>query len=314
VNWLDRTRLVELDPRDVDFEDRTYYVPCFESLDLLVRSIAQVGMLNAPVVQERPGGTPVPVLGRRRLQATRQMGLFSVKVRALPLDMPVADGFRLAFWDNIAHRHIDPAFRAVLVRRLLEIFPKEAVAGEFLEPLGIPPKGPRLERLRAIGGLDEPVLQALATGRIQEKSAAVLVYMQPEDRKTLLDLSDNLKLNANKTADVISALWDLSVLHGKSVREWLSDEQVSTLINDSAQALPERAERFRQLVRVWKFPELVEKERHFREWRDRVASLENISIVPSPGFEDEGCVVRISATSWKEAEEIVGVVGRARSV
>ncbi len=125
----------------------------------------------------------------------------------------------------------------------LEIFPKEEVAVEFLKPLEIPPRGPRLERLRLIGGLEEPVLQALASGRISEKSAAVLVYLGPEDRRAVLDLCDLLKLNTNKTAEVISALWDLSVLHGRSVREWLSDEQVTSVVDSPDMPVPERAER-----------------------------------------------------------------------
>lgn len=312
MNWLDRTTRIELDPRDVDLQDRTYYVPCFAPLGPLVDSIARVGLIVDPVVQESRGVTPVVVLGRRRLMAAREAGLSSVNVRVLPSDMPVADGLRLAFWDNIGQRRIDTAFRAILVRRLLGVFSKEEVAAEFLDPLGIPPKGPRLEHLRLIGGLEEPVLQALAAGRISEKTAAVLVHLGPDGRRALMELCDLLKLNANKSAEVIGALWDLSVLHGKSVEEWISDEQVTDLLSNSDAPVSERAERFRRLVRSWKFPELIEKERLFREWRDRVVASEDISIVPTPGFEDERCVVQISTESWKEAEEIIGVVRKAR--
>lgn len=311
MNWLDHTRSVHLDPHSVDLGDRTYHIPCFASLDCLVDSIAKVGILNTPVLQERAGDTLVSVLGRRRLEASRQLGLDSVEVKILPPEISDAEGFRLAFWDNVGHRNHDRAFRAVVLRRLLELFPRDVVARDFLLALGVPPRGPLLERLRTIGGLEEPVLAALASGRILEKSALVLTYLQREDRHAVLDLCNRLRLNANKSAEIISSLSDLSVIRGRSVREWLTDSQVTTITERQEMPVPERAERFRELVRSWKYPELVEKERQFREWRDRVTVSEKVSVLAASSFKDEKCFVQIATESWSEAQEIIGVVEKA---
>ena len=75
-----------------------------------------------------------------------------------------------------------------MVRRLLDLIPREVVADDFLPLLGVPARGPRLERLRAVGGLVHPVLQALSLGRIQEKTAFALSALSSEDQVTLLTI------------------------------------------------------------------------------------------------------------------------------
>ncbi len=112
-------------------EDQTYLVPCYCDLSALVRSIEKVGVLNDPLVQERADGRVVPVAGRRRLQAAVALGWERVNVKMLPDEMSIADGFALAFWDNAPHRTFDTACTAVVVRRLLELFPREVAARNF---------------------------------------------------------------------------------------------------------------------------------------------------------------------------------------
>ncbi len=169
MNWLAHTKTRFLDLEEIDLEDTTYLVPCFSDLDVLQSSVARLGIVHPPILQERPGTRPIPVLGRRRLTVARDLGMSRVEVRTIPSEMPVQDGFQLAFWDNIACRTFDAACTAMVVKRLLEIFPRTEVANEFLPILHVPQHGPRLERLQAVGGLELPVLGAMAAGRIHEK-------------------------------------------------------------------------------------------------------------------------------------------------
>jgi hypothetical protein len=311
VNWLNHTKPAVVDPREVDLEDKTYLIPCYCDLSALVKSIEMVGVLNDPLVQELTDGRMVPVAGRRRMQAAVALGWEEVKVRVLPEGIPIAEGFALAFWDNIAHRACDPACMAVIVRRLFELFPREVAARNFLPVLGVPLKGPRLERLRSIGGLEHAVLEALSQGRIQEKTAAILCEGEPETRLELLELTGKLRLNANKAAEIISWLFDLSVLEDKPIAELLAHEGAQALITNEESSVQERAERFRELVRAWKFPELAAREAEFREWARRLPESGRISVRPTPSFEDPACVVEIRAASKDEAQRILSSLKRA---
>ncbi len=305
MNWLNLTKPTIVDPHTVDLEDNTYLVPCYCDLSALVKSVEKVGLLNSPLVQELADGRMVPVAGRRRLQAAVALGLEEVNARVLPGKMPVEDGFALALWDNIPHRTFDPACMAVVVRRLFELFPREVAAREFLPVLGIPLKGPRLERLRAIGGLEHTVLEALSQGRIHEKTAAILCEVEPETRLELMELMEELRLNANKAAEIISWLFDLSVLEGRPIAELLAGEDARNILSDGDPPVQERAERFRGLIRRWKFPELVNREAEFKEWASHLPPSGRVSVKPTSAFEDPACILEIRAASKNEAQRIL---------
>jgi len=223
--------------------------------------------------------------------------------------MPSAHGFELAFWDNVAHRALDPASTAVVVRKLLELFPKQEVADRYLRALDIKPEGPRLERLRNIGGLEPRVLEALGTGRLLERTAALMVQCLPPERLSLLDMAELLKLNANKAAEVISHVIDLAVYTGVGVGEILADPQIAAIMGDEDRPTPERAAAVRGLLRERRFPELMQKEEQFHQRVGRLASR-NIVVRPTPNFEDERCSIEIHADSWDEATMFLGLLHR----
>jgi ParB family transcriptional regulator, chromosome partitioning protein len=305
LKWLANTRMAILDLHEVDLRDRTYCIPCFADPAALVKSIDSVGILNPPLLQELPGGRMIPVLGRRRLQAAVQLGISQTEVRIASDRISEADGFAVALWDNFGHRTFDIATTAVVVRRLLDLFPRDVVAEDFLPLLGIPARGPRLERLRVIGGLEEPVLQSLALGLIQEKTAFILKALSREEQREVLELTDALGMNANKRAEVISHLADLSVFHGKPILEFLDVEEAQSIIHDEDIHRPERAARFRRLIRSWKFPELVNSEQEFQEWLRGLPQSEGIVVRPAPGFETRQCAVEIRTGSREEVERIL---------
>jgi hypothetical protein len=297
-----------VNPNDVDLDDLTYLIPHFSDISALMQSIERVGLINAPVVQSSPGGVLIPVIGRRRVQCLRELGRSEFPAKVLPEDMPVAEGFALAFWDNAAHRNFDPATRAYIVKRLLELISRETVASDFLPTLGVAPKGPRLELLRRIGSMEQSVLKALADARINEKTAALLCDLDSRDRMRLLELVESLRLNTNKVYEVISWLVDLSLINEKSIDELLAREEVTCTLTDDS-PLPERAERFRSLLRSWKFPELTLREQEFHRWAREIAQP-GIVVRHAPVFENPECIIEVRVHSLKAAESVIDALNR----
>jgi len=294
-----------MNPAKINLTDRTYYIPCFRGLESLAYSIGQVGIINKPAVQERPSRRLIPVVGRRRLQVASQLGMASVEVRVISDSMPEEEGFLMAFWDNVAHRTFDPACTAVVVKKLLELYPRDVVAKQFMPVLGVPPRGPRLEQLRALGGLEEPVLQSLALGRIHEKTALLLSELQPHERIGLLEFTDDLGLNANKKAEVIERLLDLSIFHDRPVLEFIHSVDAQTALADESIPLPERANSFRDLLRSWKFPELAKQEAEFRVWRETLPRADRVSVRPSRSGQVERYDIEIHADSRSDVEKLI---------
>lgn len=294
-----------LDPREPNLDDTTFHIPCFLDPEPLLRSIERIGIVHRPVLLEHPERGVIVVLGRRRLQAARQLGMEHVQVRLVDPDMPEADGFALAFWDNCTRGAFDPTVTAFIVKRLLELFPREEVAQTFLPVLRVPPKGPRIERLRTIGGLELSVLEALAMGRIQEKTAAVLAEMDAADRHFVLRVMDDLRVNANMAAELVANLFDLSILQDRSVKEMLDEGPARCILSDLDVPTPQRAARLRALIRSWKYPELVGRETAFREWCQSMAFPPNIRVLPSQAFESDQCTIEITVSTRDDARHVL---------
>ncbi|MBM3302714.1 MAG: ParB N-terminal domain-containing protein, partial [Deltaproteobacteria bacterium] len=313
-NWLALTKKITLEVGEPNLEDRTFLIPSFLPPEPLGESILRVGMINPPVVQDHPDKGIICVLGRRRLEAARLIGWREVQVLAVPREMPEQDGFALAFWDNYSHRVFTAATKAYVVRRLLELYCLDEVAQDFLPDLELPPKGPRLQRLRLIGELDDSSLQALAEGRLHEKTAALLASVDPKERRTLLELVRHLGLNANKATELISHIYDLSVYQSRSVSEVLALEPAPSILADDDLPVPERAERFRDLVRSWKFPELVKREQEFTRWRSSLDAPQNVRVRPTPQFESDECTVEVLAIPPNEVESLIEQIKRRQEI
>lgn len=306
MNWLERTNRCLLDLREIDLEDTTFLIPFFSGSDALEKSIEKFGIVNAPLVREKPDGRPIPVLGRRRLLAARKLGLTRVHARTLPSDaMTEQEGFALAFWDNVACRAFDSACTAFVVTRLLTLFPRNLVARDFLPALNVPQHGPRLERLQHIGCLEFPVLAALAAGRLHEKTAWLLARMELHERSAVLKLCDDLSLNANKAAEVIESLFDLAVFGKVPILQFLEQENVRTLMADGELSTQQRAARFRELLRSKKFPDLVARQDEFHARLAELGTLQRMSVRPTAGFESPECTVEIRCDSIDEAAVLV---------
>jgi len=247
----------------------------------------------------------VPVLGRRRLEAAVNLGLNAVKARLAPESMPEPDGFLLAFWDNLGHRRFDPATTAVVVARLMELFPRGVVARDFLPLLGVPPKGPKLEALRMVASLEDRALALIAAGRLHEKTAVLLSRMSQEDRTRVIDLLEDLGVNVNKASEIVGNLYDLSVLRGKSICDILAEEQALRILADDKLPVAERAERLRALLRAWKVPELVRNEEEFHSWVQALELPPNVSVQHSQAFESPKCTVEIRVKSREDAQRVL---------
>ena len=305
MNWLDRTQTEALNPTEIDLEDGAYLIPCYTDLQPLVRSIEQVGILCRPLVQKTKDQRLIPVLGRRRLKAAAKIGLSSVDVSVIDSTVPETDLFRTAFWDNFTIRKLDQASMAILVSRILELYPMEVAHQEFLSVLGAATDGFRLQRFKAVAGLEEGILLALAEGRIHEKTAFMLSKMDMNDRLRVFELVGVLRLNANKTAEVIGNLFDLSVSMGCTIGSLLDREESLSILADSDSTTPDKVARFRALLRTWKYPEQSTLEQEFHNTFHKLTSAGNISVRPTPAFEDKRCTIEIRVDSWEEAESIL---------
>ncbi|MCX5873113.1 MAG: hypothetical protein NTY51_07755, partial [Deltaproteobacteria bacterium] len=185
------------------------------------------------------------------------------------------------------------------------LIPREILVENALPGLDVPRKGPKLERLRKIGGLKCEILEALSSGRIQEKTAASLAELPIDQRQFLFRLISDLGLNANKASEIVSHIFDLSIYRQESVMRLLARPEAQQILNNKQLALTEKAFAFRELVRRWKFPFITQCRQTFDEWVKQISPTENVSLRPAQSFEDESVIIEIRADSRSKAKNIL---------
>ncbi len=291
----------------LDLENMDFHVPTFESLDPLVASIEQIGVLHPPVVKETADHCFIPVLGRRRLEAVSVLKAHSFEVRVVDPMQTDDQTFIMAFWDNLERIKRDPAVRAYVVKRLLELIPRETLAKTIFPFLDISSKGPKLEKLRKIGGLETSLLAALSRGRLQEKSAGILSELPGDQRISLMKLIDELGFNANKAFEVISHLFDLSIYLGEPITNLLARPEADQIINDYHLTVTEKASQFRNLITRWAFPDITENRRIFDKWVQDIRPPRNVTLRPGQSFEDESVTIEIRLDSRSRAKDFLNL-------
>ncbi|MDQ1239586.1 MAG: ParB family transcriptional regulator, chromosome partitioning protein [Thermodesulfobacteriota bacterium] len=304
-NWLSHTRNMVVGLENCDLDDETYHVPCYSSLEPLMRSIERVGVLCKPVMQERLNGRLIPLLGRRRLKAARGLGMTEMPVSILPRDISEAECYELAFWDNIGHRELELPSKAFVVARLLEVFPRTDVASRFLSVLGITPWGPRIEELKLLAQLDREISSLLAAGRLKEKTALTIARISGLDQKVCVRLLDELKPNVNKAHELIAGLFDLSVTKGCGIDEIVQGSGIAGIIESNDSSPHEKIDMLRSWLKRMRCPELYQDELEFQEWLRRQPLPENVSIKPQQAFEDPGCTIEIRLQSKSEVPNLL---------
>jgi hypothetical protein len=309
LNWLNHTKNCLINTAEIDLNDHTIYFPYFLDDHNLINSIREAGIINPPMLKDLPEGKPIPVLGRRRIQAAFEIGLSQITVNVLPKETPIREAYEIAFWDNCSHRRFDDALKSIVIHNLLELFPMDRVYEVFLPVLGINPYGPVIAKFRAVGSLDDQSLELLSAGRILTKTAFTLTRMILEDREFILSLSGLPGMNANKFDEVAQSLYDLSIISNCTIRQLAENKELKDMLLSPQIAGRSKAEELRTLIRKWKFPELVEMDNAFRTWLKSFSLPKNISVGHTPSFEDDKLNIGISVNSYGEALEILDKLG-----
>jgi hypothetical protein len=313
-NWRNHTQEISIVLDDCDLEDGTYFIPCFGDLGPLKESILAVGIIHNPLVRQNAQGKWIPVLGRRRLLAARELGFGRVEARCLADEISEARAYEIAFWDNVTQRQFEAPTKAVVVHRLMQLFSREEVAARFLPALGIAPYGPKIESLRRIAMLEPEIHLSMALGRINEKTALMLSYLEPHDRRVCMNLFARLKLNANKTFEAATALIDMARVQGCSVQDVLNSAEIQEVLSPDQQRDPSvLGESLRHALRRLRYPELCGEEAAFEAWLKDQKLPSNITIRPSQAFEDNSCTIEIQVESKEKALAVVKTLSRLGS-
>ena len=259
---------------EIDFEDTTYrLVPFIENHEDpgLRESIAGVGLLHPPILQENFTASFQIVAGRKRLHILRD----SIAARdcaciILPRDIDELTVFSILLEETLLTRSLTPVEKAVFFTHILQFIDIDQAARQFLPRLGLAPSPYHINKLLALLDLEDQLLNDLHRGLLSEKTAHELTRLPFKDRLALFETIKQLQLSVGKQQKLLLACRELSGRTHTAIAEILSCVEVNDILNHPQANPPQKSTNLMTWLSQQRFPRLTAAERKFKEFSTAV--------------------------------------------
>lgn len=171
-----------------------------ESLDELANSIKEYGLLQPIVVLKKDTNSFILVAGERRLRASKILGW--KKIRAFVADVKEEKLRELALIENIQRENLNPIELAYSYKSLIE---EHKITQENLAHIIHKSRTQITNTLRLLN-LDEKTQELISEGKISQGHAKVLVGLEKDDEKAIINSIIGQKLSVRQTEKLVQNL------------------------------------------------------------------------------------------------------------
>lgn len=269
----------------IDWHDTSCLITYGPLPEALRRSIQAVGLLQIPLLQARQQGRFRIVSGSRRLLICRELGLEPITCQILGESLSPEACLRLAVYDNAAARVLNPVERSLVLAKMLALCPQPQVIGEFMPLLDLEPSTTLLSRCLELLRLEKDMLDALAAGRLHERTASALAPLKPTDRRALFTLFGEFSFSVSIQQEIIQLAVEIGQREGTAPAEVLKADAIMALRREQRRPARHRAEEIRRYLQGRRTPRLTARRERFLKETQALGLPSGVRLVPPPYFE-----------------------------
>jgi ParB-like chromosome segregation protein Spo0J len=303
---------VQLD--EIDFSDETYRIS--EDLEpaLLRASLREIGQLHPAILRDNSASRPVIVCGWRRLTALRQLGASHCLARRLS---PGENGhlavFRIAIWDNLAHRRFDPLEKARILFTLRHVCAVEetTLVERYLPLLDLASRKNVLQSYLRLLLLNPDLKRLLIDGRLTVASAERLAGQNCSVQAAMASLFGRSHFSASLQRQLLDLVDDLAGISDRGAEEIVGDEEIQAALGDPAPTPFQRGEAVFRILHRRRNPRLSQAEVRFQTERGKLNLPDSVKLTPDPFFEKPRIRVEFDALTAESFRGIADALHRA---
>ncbi len=285
----------------IDWNDTSCLITYGPLPHKLLVSIQTVGLIEPPLLQGKKNGLFRIVCGGRRLAACKKIGLDSVSCRVLPSSFEHQRCLRLAIYDNVAQRTLNPVEKSLVLAKMANYLEEPQLIDEFMPLLDLEPSIKLFNRYLGLHDLEEVILDSLAAGRLNERIAFALARQEQGDRLAYLHLLEELPFSVSVQEEIIETVEEIARKDNLTPEQILSSKEVRALQQASKRPARQRAQEIRKHLQARRNPRLTaRRERFAREARD-LGLPPGVRLVPPPYFEGPKWILECT---FERAEEL----------
>jgi ParB family chromosome partitioning protein len=288
---------------DIDLDDASFRLSYGFDLEPLKDSIRHVGLINPPVLRQRPDDRYQIICGYKRIRALQELGVSSAACQLVPPETSDEACLLLSLYDNCAHRELNPIEMSLALNRLLSCYSEERIVSDFLPLLKLQPHITQFRAYQPLCLLDREIRDAVIEGIIDVHSALSLARLDPDARECLEHLLVSLRLSVSKQAEVITSIVEIGLRDGVLPRTVVGDPAIQSILTNDTLNRPQKGDAVLRLLREKRYPLLTAKEKQVRGMLSTIKFPRGASIAPPPFFEDNRYCLSVYFTGWPELKE-----------
>ncbi|HVO85250.1 MAG TPA: ParB/RepB/Spo0J family partition protein [Syntrophobacteria bacterium] len=269
----------------IDWQDTSSLITYGPLPDILRRSVQAVGLLQIPMLQGKPEGGFRVVSGSRRLLVCRELGLEPVTCQILDASVLPGACLRFAVYDNVATRLLNPVEKSLVLAKMLAFLPQPQVVEEFMPLLALEPSVTLLSRYLELLRLEKDMLDALADGRLHERTASALAPLEPADRRSLFALFGEFAFSVSVQQEIIELAVEIGEREGMPPAEVLEADAIAALRRERRRPTRHRAEEIRRYLQGRRAPRLTARRERFLRETQELGLPSGVRLISPPNFE-----------------------------
>lgn len=280
----------------------------------LENSLREVGQLNPVVLIRRDSGGMMVVCGFRRLRALLRMGCATALARVLPAgSLPLLEAVRLALWDNLSHRQLNPleTARALFTLRHTCGLPEDAILGSYMPALGLPPYPQILRSYLGLHSLNPQLRSQFGEGRLTLATVEHLSSRPAAYQEVFASAAAGIRLTASLQRQVLQLVDELAKRAGCPEEEVLRQPEVLTILASAGLAPHERGQKMHDFLYRQRFPRISAAEDRFAAARAGILLPGDIHLHHDRYFETPAIRVAFQADSAARFRALAAVLGSA---
>lgn len=295
---------------DIDLKPGPFTMSFDFDLEPLKASIGKFGVLNPPYLLENSGSKLIVVAGYRRLLAVRELGWPGIVCEVVPDDFPPFEALLLNLYDNLVHRHLNDIEKGMILKRLTRFLRREQVVTDFMPMLDLPSNKQTLELFLGLMDLEETIKISVARERLSLRVAGLMSSIGRDDRLRINDLFTSLKWGFNQQWEATQWAMEIASREGRSIKGVLDEAELTGLLHNDRMNNPQKVKAIVKLLRVRRFPSLLNAETLFRKGLSDLSLPSGVRITPPASFEGLDYKLEIVFTKGEELKERLAELSR----
>jgi hypothetical protein len=283
--------------KEISLEDERFRISYYFSLEKLILSIQNVGLLSSPLVAFRDKHF-ILVSGWKRVLACIKLSLPSLPVFVIEEEDELKI-FLAALYENLATREFSLLEKSEILSRLKRFGEEEKkIVKHYLPLLDIPSTLSHFESYLAFSKLESGVKRIIHEKNMPFSSVKILAEYTPQERKSLLPLL--LPSGQNRMKEILEDLKEISKRNDTAPQKILSSKDILDITESEKLSPLQKADKIRLFLKKKRYPALYSRKESFDSLVKKLRLPKTVAVKPSPFFEEDDFSVNFSFGSRKE--------------